>query len=278
MTVLTGLAGPSTVARRPAVVLDKSFLRSASNRQLIGLFDQFEVVAPQSLIFEMLTASSPRDRVFCAERLQFSGQEFRVVETPGALMRFEIEHKVPCSPVLDHVRSPRAELGRRMSDWTLRLLSSEVVGIQDWRADAEESVKAFLTESELIPRLFPDLANSKQSNRKVIASALRAEVATDPSHVMKLYSAMTNPVFPAAEFVREDWAFFRRLQVHFLAALDQFGSYGPGVAEMNRTSKSKHELENEVIDLDYRVIGVMAGGLATCDKASADAFRLLKPQ
>lgn len=262
---------------RPAVVLDKSFLRAASNRQLLGLFSQFEVVVPQSLIFEILTASSAEDRVFCAERLRFSGQEFRIVETTGTLLRFEIEHHKPCSPVLELVRSPKAELGARMAESPLTLRPGEDAGIQVWREDLGESVEAFLAESETIPRIFTDLANAKESTRKATATAMRAQVAADSSHVLKLYSGMTNPTYPPVDGLNEDWAFFRRLQVHFLAALDQFGSHGPGLAQKIRTEKSRHALENEVIDLDYRLIGVMVGGFATCDKDSAAAFQLLKP-
>ena len=213
MVDLENSIAPTGPLDRPAVVLDKSFLRAASNRQLLGLFARFEVVVPQSLIFEILTASSTEDRVFCAERLRFSGQEFRIVETTGTLLRFEIEHQKPCSPVLELVRSPKAELGARMAESPLTLRPGEDAGIRIWREDLGESVEAFLAESETIPRIFTDLANAKESTRKATATTMRAQVAADSSHVLKLYSSMTNPTYPPVDGLNEDWAFFRRLQV-----------------------------------------------------------------
>jgi hypothetical protein len=262
-------------AGRP-IVLDKSFLIGASGEQLRALGRDYTVVVSDALVLEILTTSAV-DRCRCGQRLNELVRRFKIVESIPAMLRFEIANQAPVTPVFENVTNVDARIGRRLYQHKLVLTAREVCKIQTWRADVAAAVEGFLAESETIPKLFPALESSKEHERRAEALSLQQRLVDDPQPIFELHRAMNNPRFPAADLINENWAFFRRLQVHFFATLDEYGKQGKDVASKPRSQKSKKELENEVVDFDYRILGLLVGGLATLDSTCARTFRALAP-
>lgn len=264
-------------ASRAPIVLDKSFLRGAPRTQLAMLAAKYEVLVPSALIFEILTTSSWWDRLQCADRLIRDVGDFRLVEHPGALLRREIAERTPSTPLVDRSSAPIARLGPRLAHPRLVLRVPEILGIQDWRADIATAADDFVDEVGTIPELFQQLSAVREDQRKQAAIELQANLANDPEPVKRLHGAIRREQDPTADEIGPDWAFFRRTQVHLLACLEEYGRHGVGATFSERTGRGRREIENEVADLDYRILALLAGGLATGDKASARSFRLLAP-
>jgi hypothetical protein len=260
----------------PPIVLDKSFLIGATGEQLRALGRDYTVVVSDALVLEILTTKA-LDRCRCGERLHALVRRFQVVESIPAMLRYEIASQAPVSPVLENVTNAVARVGRRLYQNKLVLTVREACSIQNWRADIAASVEGFLAESETIPRLFPAIQNSKEHERKAAALSIQQQLVDDPEPIRELHRAMSSSSFPPATKIDRNWAFFRRLQVHLFATLAEYGRQGQDVATKPRSQKSKKELENEVVDFEYRILGLLVGGLATLDSTCASTFRALAP-
>ena len=62
------------------------------------------------------------------------------------------------------------------------------------------------------------------------------------------------------------------IQVYLIAGLDFFGSYGL------KALPNQEKLLHERLDLDYTILALLVGGLASCDKRIKQRFKFLRPK
>jgi hypothetical protein len=109
------------------------------------------------------------------------------------------------------------------------------------------------------------------SNPRPIEEAKQL-VCTDSNVVRKIYDQTRHDSFPETELVDERWALFREIQVYVLAALDYVRRYG----DNNPNAVSK-KIENEYLDLEYCITGLLVGALASQDNRMITRFKSIKP-
>lgn len=89
--------------------------------------------------------------------------------------------------------------------------------------------------------------------------------------VRELYGAIRKDFMPSPDAIDPRWLFFRWMQVHLLAGVDFIYRYG------HSACVTSSKLPNDFIDLEYLVIGLVAGAFATREKRLRRWFRLLSP-
>ncbi len=115
---------------------------------------------------------------------------------------------------------------------------------------------------------FNDAPQTEMSNR---VRELSLQIRDDREDIRGFYRNHRVPPWPEPELIDEQWAFFRWIQVQLLAGLDFFASYGVKI------QPSLEKLMHELLDLEYLIMALLVGGLASREKRMIERFKLLRP-
>jgi hypothetical protein len=111
----------------------------------------------------------------------------------------------------------------------------------------------------MMPSWFPPLGKHRPGQPSTYIDYIRLQIATDDGFVRELYRRSHTDLFPAAERVGPEWAIFRNLQVDLFTGLWYVEKYGPDY-EMEC-----EDLHHTLLDMEYILVGVMAGAMASRD-------------
>jgi hypothetical protein len=100
---------------------------------------------------------------------------------------------------------------------------------------------------------------------------LSLQIRNDREDIRGFYRNHRIPPWPEADEIDEQWTFFRWIQVQLLAGLDFFASYGVKI------QPSREKLMHELLDLEYLIMALIVGGLASREKRMIERFKLLRP-
>jgi hypothetical protein len=159
-----------------------------------------------------------------------------------------------------------------LADGTLILSPEQKSGVENWEKEVEREVEAFRELVTHTHHWFPAIGSASNRDRLGVIKETQVSVANDSKLVRKLYGSFRKRSFPTPAQIDSRWAFFRWLQVHLIGVLDHISRYGVG----SNLAGAK-QLENEVVDLQYRVMGVLAGAIASRDKKCQQVFQMLRP-
>jgi hypothetical protein len=226
------------MSKRLEVVLDKSYLQSASKAAIHDLCRSFRVIMPGALFFELLTTSELDERRRAFAKIPTGVNPVEIVEHVGKLMRFEIRNGKPSPSLYERRNRWLFEFNEKLATGTFQPTQQHLLGISSWQKQIEEQVDVLRKTVATTHLSFPEISNAS----------------------------------PRKDKLDGRWAFFRWMQVDLLASLDHVVRYGVGSDLSNA-----RDLDNEVADLQYRIMGALAGGIATEDKKSKEVFRLLRP-
>lgn len=128
--------------------------------------------------------------------------------------------------------------------------------------------------------------STEQRNRAY--GMARQEVAQDRDFIVKFFAEVlcggAHPP-PGARFLMQiaqagafgpEWALYRWTQVTLLYALELLQRHGQLTPE-KLTTRQRERLQHDVIDMQYVVLGVLQGALASKDKRMRAMFKLLRP-
>ncbi|MDE0055954.1 MAG: hypothetical protein OXT64_17105, partial [Gammaproteobacteria bacterium] len=116
----------------------------------------------------------------------------------------------------------------------------------------------------------------------------RGTVAEDPEFISDFFANFVcrSAIAPAsatrlAEIARSgklgpEWTIYRWVQVQLLYALEWLEKRGQ-LDPVKLTAKERENLQHDVIDIEYVILGVLQGALASRDKRMRAAFRTLRP-
>jgi hypothetical protein len=253
------------------IVLDKSYLQGASKGSIHNLCAAFRVIMPGTLLFELFTGD-PGERTRCFAKLPPVMNPVEIVEHVGRLLRFEIRRKRPAPPLYERRHRILFTFNAKLSTGTLIPTVEQKKAIASWEKEIEQQVENFRGLVAHTHHWFPAIGAASNRGRPEVIKEIQATIAADPKLVRKLYSTIRKKSFPKAGQLDSRWAFFRWMQVDVIGVLDHICRYGLG---SNLTGA--RNLENEAADIQYRVMGVLAGAIATRDKKCQQVFQLLRP-
>lgn len=256
---------------RQEIVLDKSYLQAASAGAIRNLCTTFRVIMPGALFFELLTGD-PGERARCFAKLPRVLNPVELVEHVGWLLRYEIRKKKPSSSLYERRHRMLFTFNAGLAEPTFVVTPKQAEGIDSWKKQVEEEVANFRHCVSTTHHLFPIIEVASNRERPSVIKEIQCAIATNTKLVRRAYGSIRKRSFPRPALLDGRWAFFRRTQVHLLAALDHVSRYG--IASDLAVARG---LENEVADLEYRTMGVLAGAIATQDRRSQEVFRALRP-
>ena len=285
-------AQPRTRAEEPCfaepqpIIVDKSYAQAM--RSLVGLHNQWRLLFPDAFFFEVASTDA-RARERCLSKLRELHRHDAVRVTPnvGEMLRTEF-HRLACAgPPSDNlidgldldtffgVRFDHHSAARRDA-----LLNTEI--------DFNRGVDGLIARVNTLEGLVHRITQGTGAQRELAFQAARARVANDREFIIRFFAdfvCRSDHAPPGASLLAEvarngafgpDWTIYRWVQVQLLYGLDLLARHGPLVAEAI-THGQRERLQHDVADIEYVVLGVLQGGLATNDRRMRDMFTLLRP-
>jgi hypothetical protein len=248
------------------LVLDKSLARALGAQELAAMCSKCTILVPSAFYFEVFDAEQD-DRL----KTLTGFPEFRRVHLPD-LLRFEAESGKPAL----EVNVPTLSINPKVlsSDWQLSPDESEIVrkyqqntvkpGLEFWRSVIDVGVVGFTAIGR-------EAARGAEQQFVSVCECLR-----NRDRIRLIASEIG---FAHASSLDPSWIHYRQFQAWALQGLVLWRRY------MNPSDlPSDERLEHDLQDLEYLILGLHAGSLATNDvstklkKASLGwRFKLLEP-
>jgi hypothetical protein len=154
-----------------SIVLDKSYLRGARTEHIRSLCSEYTVIMPDVLFYELLTAPD-WERTMCFQKFPDIENPVTLVPSIGELLRFEVTHCIPCTPLKDRAVA-NFRFNRSLRGGTFVLTSAQRDYIDATEAglsrQAEETTKIWHT----IDRFFPGLTEYRPAqNSEALDNAI----------------------------------------------------------------------------------------------------------
>ena len=131
--------------------------------------------------------------------------------------------------------------------------------------------------------MFPQLlGEGRDADRKAFKESVEETIGTDREQLMRFYASLEVPAldgkaFPAAERLTPNWAIYRWLQVNLLMGVDLLYRYKLTLQDKDAmTEKLASELENDILDSQYVIVGALERALASSDKNVRRPWRLIR--
>lgn len=262
------------------LIIDKNVLQGLSPDAWTRLAAEHTVVMTDVLFFECLKASAD-ERAACFGKLPAIDNPIPLLQHVGHHLQFEFAHGRPLGRPSDH-RVP----------WDYRFNATLSLRDAPMSADVEANIEHHLRAvrnrlPDYIERIRDvhdrmDRARTATGlSRPKIADQLRAE-ARDLSVVREFLRGFRDPegqrYLPPVEAMGADSAIVVHFQTHYAMALQRALDHGAEVVSDDFAARHGDALVHDLFDLDYLVLGVLEGGLATHEKRLRRLFVWLRPE
>ncbi|MDE0039038.1 MAG: helix-turn-helix transcriptional regulator [Gammaproteobacteria bacterium] len=268
------------------IIVDKSYVQAAGS--LSEIQRNWSLLFPDAFFFEV-ASTNPSARQSCLSKLR----ELRgnggvyVVSNVGELFRKEI-HDLVCagqpSENLVQGLDLDAFFGAQFDDLTKA--RRDALALTEIEFDQE--VDALIEKANTLHGHIQGTSNGSTEQRKKAYGLARQEVAQDRDFIVKFFAeVLCGGAYapPGARFLMQiaqtgafgpEWALYRWTQVTLLYALELLEKHGQ-LAPEKLTTKQREKFQHDVIDMQYVVLGVLQGALASKDKRMRAMFKLLRP-
>jgi hypothetical protein len=257
---------------KPVLVLDKSYLQGSSPGDIHALCDQYAVIMPGALFWELLTSSAPvRARSYAKFPQRPNPVAF--IERVGKLLRYESRQHKPAIPLYSLRERLLFRFNPRLGAGTFQLTPQQQRGLAAWRREFAQECSTHQTTCATTHRWFPTIVGASGRVRRSELTMVCGQVASKGRMIRAFYGAIRRPSMPAAADLDRRWAYFRWMQVHLLATLRHIRTHG-----IARPPRNRQELEHDVLDMQYQIMGILAGRIATRDNNIAAVVSQLSPR
>ena len=280
--------GQRPATGRRAVVVDKSYIQGAGVESLLELQEYWNLLFPDAFFFEVAsTDQTARER--CLAKLREVHRSGRLLVAPniGELLRREIhtlsEAGVPSENLVEGLDLDTF-LGTRFDD----LSRARREALQSTELDFEHAVDGFVARARTLQGRFRGTCEGTTEQRKEAHRRAREMVARDTDFIPGFFADFlcqathAPPGAPLLAAVARtgrlgpEWTIYRWVQAQLLYGLELTERHGR-LTPNGITPKQREKLQHDVLDIEYLVLGVLEGGLATKDKRMRGMFELLRP-
>lgn len=257
------------------VVLDKSFLERKGPLEVAKLCERAIVVMTESLFYELITTNKDSLKR-CFKNLPNSHNPVMLVEL-CRLLRFEIEKKHPYGELTEHAIKERYTFNERLRDGTF-VFEGEVNKNRDqWQDIVKTRTQNFIDRCRCVYEYFPELNGIPWRDFPGAIDKARCKVAENHDFVRDICTRHIGlEDYLGSTRLDANWAWFRYIQCQLLGALRLFGKW-QGKYPEDGGEKFYTGTEHSMLDIDYVVMGVLAGGIATFDKQIREDFLIICP-
>lgn len=263
---------------KPGIVIDKNFLDGTKKTDVHALANDFTLIMPGALFYELLT-TSPDSRRKCFSKLPATDNPVELVDHIGVLLKFEQTQFKPCGRPTDHRERLRFQFNQQLLNQEYSLPQEANDEIRRQAEEIETDIDRLVDLSELTPSLFPGLL--PHVSRKGSITQFEAEQAIARSEdFLRFYETLKSPQpespFPVISERPEQWAHFRWVQIQMLFATDLFIRYQGRLREQ-LSPAVRTKLEHDVHDAQVLALAVLEGAFATKELKLIRWWTLLRP-
>ena len=287
-TRLPTLVEDQTPAEPRPVVVDKSYAQGI--RSLLGLHDQWQLLFPDAFFFEVASTDA-RARELCLSKLRelHRYDAVRVAPNVGEMLRKEINRLMLAGPPSENLvlgLDLDAFFGMRFDDLSAARRNARATAATDFDRD----VDGLIERVNMLQKVVSGMAQgTTYERRKAAFHAAKETVATDQNFVIGFFADFVcsgEHAPPGASLLADvarsgafgpEWTIYRWVQAQLLYGLDLVERHGP-LARDALTAKQRERLQHDAADIEYVVLGVLQGALATNDARMRDMFTRLRPE
>lgn len=275
-------------APRRSVIVDKSYIQGAGVDSLLELQEYWNLLFPDAFFFEVASTDQTA-REQCLAKLREVHRSGRLFVAPniGELLRREIhslsEAGVPSENLVDGLDLDTF-LGTRFDD----LSKARRDALQSTELDFEHAVDGLVARARTLQGRFRGTGEGTTEQRKEAHRRAREMVARDTDFISGFFAdfvCQATHAPPGAPMLAAiagtgrlgpQWTIYRWVQAQLLYGLELTERHGR-LTPNGITPKQKERLQHDVLDIEYLVLGVLEGGLATMDQRMRGMFELLRP-
>jgi len=257
------------------IVVDLSFFIQSSPAGLVRWSRLQPLLFPETFFFELFT-SSDQERQLAAYR-KFPDCENLGARLPqvARLLDHERQHKLPAGPALSSFEDRNFYLNPDLAAGIYQFPEDSKAAIEKWEKKVREQSQKLPQLTKVLLARFPNILSCSNAHRPKTLSDIISKVSVDDDLIRSIYTDYADSEAPDVVHIDERWAVFWRIRFLLLLCLKHFESYPPN-RPMNASPKL---LDNEWLDLEYLILGALAGGLASTDaKTIRRFFRLASPK
>jgi hypothetical protein len=261
-----------------SVVLDKSFLQSATKARVHELASSRRLLMSEALLYELL--SKPADYRACFSKFPDIENPVDVVLHVGGFLKKEIDGRRPAPRPSDRRRRVRFKFNARLLEPDYRLPDEAAAEIARQHLEVLADTESLKSRALGALDHFPELLAGNDAARAA-ARVAAEELVAQPTALLDFYGQLRAPKgmkrLPPRRLINERWALYRWLQVQFLFAIDLYLRYGDSLAHP-LSARVEERIEHDTLDAQYLLIGVLEGGFATEEKKLKRWYKLLVPE
>ncbi len=262
-----------------AVVLDKSYLDGASTQAVHALCSGHDVLVSDELFFELMT-TCPQSQQRCFSKLPEKTNPVSLIPNVGSLLRYEMEHQEPCTPVARHRISDTFQFNSKLRDGSFVFEGQVLNDLKAWQQRIAEDTQGFIERWSIVHQFFPELNGIEWKDFPVAIEEARKKTATNGDFIRAIYASFLEEDAPKdaprPEDISPGWAFFRWVQCQILYGLRLFGRYQGKIPNPQGTVFIE-KAEHTMLDSYHVIHGSLVGAMATLDKEVREDLLLVLP-
>lgn len=276
---------PNSAAPTP-IIVDKSYVQGAGS--LSEIQRSWCLLFPDAFFFEV-ASTNPSTRQTCLSKLrELKGNGgVYVVSNVGELFRKEI-HDLVCAGQPSENLVQGLDLDAFFSAQFDDLTKARRDALAVTEIEFDQDIDGLIERANTLHGHIQGASNGSAEQRKRAYGLAREEVAQDRDFIVKFFAeVLCGGAYapPGARFLMQiaqtgsfgpEWALYRWTQVTLLYALELLERHGRLVPK-KLTTRQREKLQHDVIDMQYVVLGVLQGALASKDNRMRAMFKLLRP-
>lgn len=267
------------------IIVDKSYAQGA--RSLLHLQRDWHLLFPDVFFFEVASTDSSA-RQSCLSKLLELHRDggVHVVPNVGTLLRKEMDGLACAGP-------PSANLTQGLGLDAFFTQFDELFEdrgdvVADTETGFDHDVDNLIERANMFRNRIRGAFQGTTDQRKEAFRESRQTVAEDREFISGFFANFVcrSAIAPAsatrlAEIARSgklgpEWTIYRLVQVQLLYALEWLEKRGQ-LDPVRLTGKERENLQHDAIDIEYVILGVLQGALASRDKRMREVFRTLRP-
>lgn len=227
----------------------------------------------------MTTDENSRAR--CFSKIPKSRNPLVLIPNVGEYLRFEMTQMMPVVRINRLREKIRYQFNEALGKRSFKFSDKYQAILVEQEAEMAEDTKRFVERSFDTLGLFQDLGCHSSDSNSIDAHI--NEIATSQALVRRIYNIIisdNDPYFPhrvLPQQLGKNWATYRWVQTHVIYGLLFHKRYS-GQVPNGAGQSFWRSAEHEIIDANYVILGVLAGGIATGDARVAKTFKLLCPK
>lgn len=261
------------------IILDKSYLDTATPGQVEALCGNHRVLMPDVLFYELSTTNEESKRN-CFNKFPDITNPVELIPNVGTLLRYELSTRKPCTPLYDRRIQIVFNFNRGLQSGVFEFTEAQLAARKKQEAIVEQDTKNFFEHAMMVAAFFPQIDGIPYSVLPSEIQEAKAQVATDILTVRRIYerllegSRIPNPLLP--DTLNPNWAYFRWVQVRCLYYLDLIFRHN-GRLPSKLGAKFWTRMEHEMLDSEYVILASLSGGFACDEDRMIEFFRLVRP-